>query len=130
MIETWHAARAQREAAQREAENASEKIEEKATFSVKVSQIMPETTAVNQVNIAAGGNAQILPNAPYRYKATIIASSTLVICKDQSQALGGIGFPLPAGVPLVVNSRAQLWAFSTGANVVGVIAEYYAPESA
>lgn len=130
MIESWHAARAQREAAQREAENASEKIEEKATFSVKVSQIMPETTAVNQINISAGGNAQILPNAPYRYKATIIASATILIAKDQSQALGGIGFPLPANTPLVINSRAQLYASATGAAVVGVIAEYYAPESA
>jgi hypothetical protein len=128
MIDSWHKAHAQREAAQREAENAAEKVEERASYAVKVTQLQPEITATNVVNIAAGATQQILPNAPYRYKATIIASSTLVLSKDASQALGGIGFPLPANVPMVINSRAQLYGSAVGACIVGVLTESYAPE--
>jgi hypothetical protein len=128
MIDSWHQAKAQREAAQREAENAAEKIEEKASFAVKVAQLMPSVTAINSINIAAGGYAQVLPMSPYRYKAVIISSATIVLAKDSSQALGGTGFSLPANTPITINSRAQLYASAVGAAVVGVLSEIYAPE--
>jgi hypothetical protein len=128
MVDTWHKERARREAAQREAQNAAEKIEEGASYAVKVTQLMPEITSINSVNIAAGATAMVLPNSPYRYRATLIASATVVLAKDNSQALGQVGFSLPANTPLVINSRAQLYAFATGAATVSVIAELYAPE--
>lgn len=135
MVDSWHKERARREAAQREAENAAEKIEESASYTVKVAQIMPEITGTNLVTLAAGATAMILPNAPYRYRATLIVATAavttgLVLSRDQSQALGGVGFPLPTGIPLIINSRGQLWATNTtGATIqIGVLLESYAPE--
>lgn len=129
MIDNWHKNRAQREAADRERANAAERIEEKGTYAVKVTQLSPEITAANVINIPSGATAMILPNAPYRYCATIIASATVILSKDNGQALGGIGYPLPANTPMVIHSRAQLYGFATAAVTVSVLAESYAPES-
>jgi len=76
----------------------------------------------------------LLPNSPYRYRATVIvttAASSVILGKDSSQALGGVGFALPTGIPLPVYARAQLYAFNPGgaAVVVSVLAELYGPES-
>lgn len=129
MIENWHKEKARREAAEREAENAAEKIAEGAAYAVKVAQLMPEITATNVVNIGNGAQGQVLPYSRNRFRATIIASVSVLLCKDQSQALGGVGFPLPANTLYVINSRAQLWASATGgAAVVSVISEMYAEE--
>lgn len=133
MIDSWHKERARREAAQREAENAAEKVEEGAAYAVKVTQLQPEVTTTNIVTIQAGATAMILPAAPYRYRATIIvvtAASTVILARDNSQALGGSGFPLPTGIPMVINSRAQLYGANTGgaAVQVAVLSEMYAAE--
>lgn len=127
MIDNWHKEKARREAAQREAENSAEKVTESAAYTVKVAQLQPEIFATNVVNIANGGQGQVLPYSRNRYRATIVASVACILSKDQSQALGGIGFPLPANTPIVVNARAQLWASATtGATVISILSEMYA----
>jgi hypothetical protein len=132
MIDSWHKERARREAAQREAENAAEKVEEGAAYAVKVTQLQPELTAINIVTIAPGGNAMILPKGPYRYRAciaVITAASTVLLAIDQSQATSAIGFPLlTANPPFTTNSRGQLWASNPGGATVqvAVLAESYA----
>lgn len=139
MIDNWHKEKARREAAQRESENVAEKIEENASYTVKVAQVMPEITGTNLVTLAAGATAMILPNAPYRYRATLIGvipvnssgAGTVILSRDQSQALGNVGFPLVPKIPMVINSRAQLWAVNPDqANPVqvGILTESYAPE--
>jgi hypothetical protein len=129
MVDRHRQERARREAAEAEAQNVSERVEEQSYKAVKVAPESPEVVACNSVNVPAGGTAQVLPGSPYRYRVTLIASATVILGKDSSQALGGSGFPLPANVPLVLVTRSQLWAFATGAATVGVIAELYAPES-
>ena len=134
MIDSWHKERARREAAQREAENAAEKVQEGAAYAVKVTQLQPEITAVNIVTIAPGGNAMLLPNGPYRYRASIAvitATSTVLLAKDQNQATGGIGFPqTTTNPPFITNSRAQLWGSNPGGATiqVAILAELYAAE--
>lgn len=127
MIETWHKEKARREAAQREAENAAETVAESAAYTVKVAQLMPEITNTNVVNLANGAQGQVLPYARNRYRATIISTVAVVLSRDQSQALGGVGWPLPANTPIVINSRAQLWASAvSGAAVISILSESYA----
>jgi hypothetical protein len=129
MVDTFRKDRARREEAQREKENVDEKVEEQSYKAVKTTQLSPDVTSINVVNIPAGGNAMILPNSPYRYRAIVTASVTISLSKDQGQALGGIGFPIPANTPFPVFSRAQLYAFTTGAAIVSVYAEIYSPEA-
>lgn len=134
MVDQWHKEKARREAAQREAENAAEKVEEGAAYAVKVTQLQPEVSAVNVVTIPAGGTQLILPYAPYRYRASIAVlttGKTVLLSKDNGQALGGIGFPVVQGnPPFTVNSRAQLWGYNSDVNPIQVatLAESYAPE--
>ena len=138
MVDRLRKERAQREAAEQERRQESERVEEGNYKSVKVTQLSPEVTSTNAVNIPAGGTAMVLPLSEYRFRATIIATSVSaptvnpVLAKDSSQALGGVGFPLPMNTPFVVNSRAQLWMANPGANsvtiTVSVLSELYAPE--
>lgn len=133
MIDRHRQAEARREAAQREAENAAERVEENASFAVKVTVIKPELVATTVINVASGGTAQILPLNKYRYRATIIATAAIVLAPNAGQALGGNGYPLPANTPIVIESRAQLYAYGgsptlPGAATVSVIAEIYSPE--
>ena len=129
MIDRHRQEKARREAAQHEAENAAEQVDENAAFAVKVTQLSPEITTTNSLNVPAGGSTQILPLSKYRYRATVIASAAVTLAENPGKALGGQGFPLPAATPFVINSRAQLYAAATGAAIVSVIVENYAPES-
>ena len=129
IIERHRQEKARREAAQHEAENAAERVEENASFAVKVAQVTPEVIITNAFNIPANGSAQILPLSKYRYRATIISTVTVTLAENAGKALAGQGFPVPANVPVVILSRAQLYAVATGgAAVVSVISEIYAPE--
>lgn len=83
-----------------------------------------------QSNNAASGAAAV-------YNGAIVANPlpsvqpSVILAKDSSAALGGIGYPLVAGdPPLSLLSRGQLVAFNSGAAAVSVavIAEIYAPE--
>lgn len=129
MIDRHRQEKARREAAAKEAENAAERVEENASFAVKVAQVAPEITTTNAVNVPAGGSAQILPLSKYRYRATVVASASVTLAENAGKALSGQGFPLAANTPLVINSRAQLYAAASGAAVVSVLAEIYAPET-
>jgi len=133
MVERHRQQRAAREAAKQEALNESERIEEHTIKTVKVTVLSPEVVSAITITIAAGQYAQILPNSPYRYRATILvvtAAATVILAKDSSAALGQQGALWPAGTSLSVYSRAQLYAFNnTGAPLqVSVIAEIHAPE--
>jgi len=129
LIDRHRQEKARREAAQKEAENAAERVEENASFAVKVTHISPEITITNTVNIAAGASAQILPLSKYRYRATVIASATVTLAENAGKALGGQGFTLAANTPFIIFSRAQLYAAAAGAATVSVLAEVYAPET-
>lgn len=129
IIDRHRQEKARREAAQHEAENAEEKVEENAAFAVKVAQVTPEVIVTSTYNIPAGNYAQVLPLSKYRYRATVISSVTVTLAENSGKALGGQGFPLPANTPVVIFSRAQLYAVASGgAAVVSVISEIYAPE--
>jgi hypothetical protein len=133
MVDGHRKERARREAAEREAENAAEPIEEASYKAVKVAIIKPNVTATNSFTIAAGGNAQILPLSPYRYRAgvtVVTAASSVLLSENLTKAVGGIGYPLATGVEKVVESRGQLYAYNPGgaAITVAVMVELYQPE--
>lgn len=133
MIDTHRKNRDARRAAAQEQENISERIEEHSLKTVKTSPISPEVLSPYTFTIAAGQYAQILPNSPYRYRSTIMiltAAATAILSKDSGAALGQQGAIWPAGTPLVVFSRAQLWAYNnTLASLqISVLSEIYAPE--
>jgi len=132
MVDTHRRNKARREESQRERENADERVEEDAYRAIKVTQLSPQGFAINVINIPAGGNAMILPMAPYRYRATlavVTAAQTIIIAKDAGAALQGVGFPLvQGGNPLVLFGRGSLYASAVAATQVAVIVEYYAPE--
>jgi hypothetical protein len=127
----------QRKAAQRAAADLAEQeqvpVEGPSYRAVKVAPESPEGLSAITYTIAEGGSAMILPNSPYRYRATVLvvtAVSTVILAKDSGGALGQNGFVLPAGLPLPLYSRAQLWAYNNSGQAVqvSVIAELYAPE--
>lgn len=129
LVEKHREERARREAAAEVAANAAVPVTEPTFKAVKVVILAPEITATNQVSIPAGGTAMILPYNPQRKSAFIVTSANIILAKDQSQALGQVGFPLTAANgPFPVNSRAQLWAFAAGATVVNTYAESYDAE--
>lgn len=124
---------AARKAAEQEAENADEPIEQPSYRAVKTAVQSPENFTAQTLTIAAGGNAQILPLSPYRYRATILVvttASTVTLAKDSGAALGGNGFMLPSGVPVTIFARGQLYAYNPGAATVqvSVMSEIYSPE--
>lgn len=133
MIDRHRQERARREAAQKEKENIDERVEEPAYKGVKVTPLSPNVFQAITYTIAAGGSAQILALNPYRVRATLLlitAASTAVLSKDSGAALGGVGFTLPTGLPLVLQARGQLYATNpTGASIqISVISEAYSPE--
>lgn len=134
MVDQWHKEKARREAAQREAENAAEKIYEGAAYAVKVTQLQPEVSKINVVTIGPGGNAMLLPRAQQRYRAVIAvitAASTVMLAYDSGQATSGVGFPqTTSNNPFETNSRAQLWGSNPGGSTiqVAVLSELYASE--
>lgn len=110
-----------------------ERIEQPSYKAVKVAPESPEVFTAITTTIAAGGTAPILPLNKYRYRAVIMVITTggsAVLARDNGNAISGSGFVLPANVPLILMTRAQVWAFNnTGASVqVSVISESYAPE--
>jgi hypothetical protein len=122
--------RARRQAAEEAARQSAEPVNEPNFKSVKVTALSPEITSTNVINIGAGATAMILPNNEYRYRATIKATGPIIIAKDNSQALGGTGYPYAVtDPPLIIFSRAQLYAYAVGAVTVSVIMESYAPNS-
>lgn len=133
MVDRHRKERARREAAQKEAENIAERVEEPTYKAVKTARMRPETFSTNTFNIGPGSSAQILPLSPYRDNAKIICNTpeqSVVLAKDSSAALGGVGFPLPPGIVFPVTARAQLWAYNPNAITVQVcvLVELNAPE--
>jgi hypothetical protein len=57
-------------------------------------------------------------------------TASILVSKDNGQAIGGVGFPVSSGSPLTINSRAQLYAFNPSSVpvTVSIIAELNAPE--
>ena len=133
MIDRHRQERARKAAAEREAENIAERVEEPSYKGVKTAPMSPQVFQAITYTIPAGGTQQILPLNPYRVRATLLvatAASSVVLAKDSGAALGGVGFTLPTGIPLVLQARAQLYATNLlGSSVqVCVISEAYAPE--
>lgn len=125
--------RARREAAEQEAENVSQRVEEASYKAVKVAVQSPEVFSPAVFTIGPGGDAQILPLSRYRSRATILvvtAASSIILAKDNGASLSANGLPLPTGIPFTVNGRGQLWAHNPGGATVqvGVLSELYAPE--
>jgi hypothetical protein len=100
--------------------NTAERIEQAAYKAVKVAPESPEVLSAQTFTIGAGqvSALALLPARPYRYRASILvvtAASSVVLSKDQSAALGQIGFTLPSGVVFSLFARAQLCLFIPGA---------------
>jgi hypothetical protein len=133
MIERFRQERARREETEHERENTDARIEAASYKAVKVAQQSPEVFIAITYTILAGGSAPILPLSPYRNRATILvitSAATVILAKDNGNAISGTGFALPVGIPLILTTRAQVYAFNnTGSTVqVSVITESYAPE--
>lgn len=137
IVDRFEQEKAKREAAARERENAGEPVEQAAYKSVKVTPLAPEVVIDNVITLQPQASQMLLPLSPYRYRATVIAvkgagTGTVVLSRDPGRATSGLGFPLPPGIPMVIGSRAQLFAYNPdAANTVqvAVLAEIYAPES-
>jgi|SRR5215469_4440957 len=136
LIDRHRQEKARREALQKQREQEEEPIEEASYKAVKVVQLAAGIISGETVPIAIGGTAMIAPAMPYRYGLTVMLvpitgqTPTVILCKDNGQAISGIGFTLPAGVPVRFTHRAQMWAFNPSAQAVqvSVLAEIYAPE--
>jgi hypothetical protein len=125
--------RARRAAALAEQENIDQRVEGASFKAVKVAQQAPEVFTALTYTIPAGGSAPVLPLGPYRNRALLLvitSGATVILAKDQGQAISSNGFTLPAGTVLTLTTRAQVYAFNnTGATVqVSVAVESYAPE--
>lgn len=124
---------AEREAEVAEAENVAERIEQASYRAVKVAPESPEVFTALTYTIATGGNTAILPLNPYRYRAIVMVitgGGSVVLAKDSGNAISGVGFALPASMPVPLHTRAQVWAFNNSGSPVqvSVLAEMYAPE--
>jgi hypothetical protein len=134
LVDRHRKRKAAQKAAQDEAENAKEPIEQPSFRAVKTAPESPEIISAITHTIAAGSYAQILPNSPYRYRATInlvTASATAILSKDSGAALGQAGYIMSAGdPPMPIYARAQMYAFNNteSAIQISVLAEIYAPE--
>jgi hypothetical protein len=130
LVDRHRKAQAEREAAQHERENAAEPVTESAQKAVKVAVISPEIFIPITYTIAPGSITQILPRSVRRSRSliqVITAAGTIVLSRDQGAALSGTGFTVLYGIPVPLNTRAQVWAYNnTGSNVqVSVISELY-----
>lgn len=135
LVDRHRQRRAAELAREADAEHAAEPVEEPGYRAVKVAIESPEIISAITYTLAPGQSAMILPNSPYRSHAYVnllfASSTTVVLAKDQGQAIGGAGYTLCNGnPPLLVTSRAQLWAYNNAAATVfvSVMAELYAPE--
>jgi hypothetical protein len=133
MVDRWQREKARKEAAAKDRENEAERVEGPSYKAVKTTQQTPEVVSTNLITIQPGAIALILPNSPYRYRASLLVvttASSVILSKDQGTALGGIGFPLPSGIIMVLQNRAQLWGYNSGGSAIQVaaLAEIYAPE--
>jgi len=137
LIDRHRQERARREAIQKQREQEQEPVEEDAYKAVKVVVLSPDVISGQTISIGPGVQAMILPAMPYRYAATVMLvpitgqTPTVILAKDAGQALSGVGFTLVAGVPMRVNSRAQMFAFNPSGSLtiqVSVLAEIYAPQ--
>jgi hypothetical protein len=133
MIDRARQEKAKRDAAAREAENIDESPSEPAYKAVKTAPLSPDTIKAVVVTVPEGGTAMILPNNPYRYRATIVLTSNGLVNygQDSSIVLGGGGFPVPTGVIITIMARCQLWAFNPAGNgpaTVAVLSESYSSE--
>lgn len=103
MVDRHRAERARREAAQREQENADERVEERAFRAVKTTLLAPEVMIAQTVTIPAGGNAPILPLSPYRFRATLSLASAAV---NNVLANPGVGNPFTYVLPYAASILA------------------------
>lgn len=134
LVDRHRQRKAAEKAAEDEAANRQEHVEQPSYRAVKVAPESPEVFTTNIINVPSDGVVQILPQSPYRYKAfiqSITTGATIAIARDSGSALGGIGFPLAVNLPIILDTRAQVWAYNSGASAaqVAVIAELYAPEN-
>lgn len=135
MVDRHRKEKARREAAQKEAEQENERVEEFTYKAVKTVTLKPEITSILNVTVPANGSAMILPLGPYRYRAIIrvtTAATTVTLGRDSGQALSGLGYPLAtADPPMVIESRAQLWAGNATGSAIQVVAyvERFSPET-
>ena len=135
LVDKFRKKAAEERARQDEETNAAEPIEQRSYRAVKVAQTSPEIFQAITYTIPAGGYAMVLPQSPYRFRATLLvitSGATAILAKDSGNAISGTGFTLPYGVTLPVNSRGQLYAFNNTGSIIqlSVIAELYAPETA
>lgn len=134
MVARHRRQRAERLAYEAEQVNTAERVEQPAFRAVKTAPESPEVFSATSFTIQPGANLAVLPLSPYRYRAVIIVvttASTVILAKDSGNAIAAQGFTLPAGVPLPLHTRAQVYAYNPGASAVtvSVISEIYAPES-
>jgi hypothetical protein len=98
-----------------------------------ISEVFPQpippnpSTGSNSLTVSATATATGF--ATVWYSPT--EAATLILSKDSSSALGGTGFVIMPNVPVVINSRAQLYATNPNlTNIqVSVLAELYGPEN-
>jgi hypothetical protein len=91
-----------------------------------------DTFTARSVNVPAGGTSMLLPEDLNRKRATILvstSSATVVLSQSRGNADNGVGFTLPAGVPLPVEAKGMLYVSNAGASSVSVsvLSELYAP---
>ena len=86
-----------------------------------------QTITINAINADATASANVVG----QIAATPVPTGTSVIlAKDQGMAIGQAGYTLASGIPLPLQTRAQVWAYNPGAAPVqvSVAFEMYAPE--
>lgn len=141
--------RARKEEAARKAaikqveEEVADKIEDRAYRAVKVADEMPEDASAHTYVVSdASGVQQLLGQDMLRRRATILTldqpvviASSLAEASDTnnpaagSAAVSASGFVLPVNVPLILETRHEIWVTPTSATAtrVSVLTEAYAP---
>lgn len=145
MVDRHRKRKAAELAAQQEAEDAAEPVEQSSYRAVKVAPEAPEVFNAITYTIAPGAYAMILPNAPFRVRAIVriipvqAVSSSIILAKDSGSALGGAGYSIQSiatasgffgDAPLELHHRGQLYAANNSATTVqiSVLSESYKPE--
>lgn len=134
LIDRTRQERARRAQMLHEKENIDQRVEGASYKAVKTANQTPETFTAVTYTILPGGSAPVLPLNPYRNRSVIMvitAGGAVVLSKDNGNAISGAGFALPAGMQLVLTTRAQVYALNTSGSAtvqVSVLSEIYAPE--
>lgn len=136
LVDRYRQRKAAEEAQIEDEANAAERIEAPSYRAVKVAPESPEVLSAYTYTIAPTSVSvvPILAANPYRHRAIInlvTASASVVITKDQSAALGGVGYTIASANPLLsLFYRGQLWAYNPGGSSiqVSVLTESYARE--